>query len=61
MREHVLVKAKKLYEPSSSCIRQRFELIKRGLELGTTRRKLDWIAAAGRRGYAAAGARWTPS
>ncbi|HEU4368535.1 MAG TPA: HD domain-containing phosphohydrolase [Methylomirabilota bacterium] len=42
VREHVLVKAKKLYPADLERIRQRVELLMRDLELGVTLRKLDW-------------------
>src|SRR5262249_18276541 len=41
VREHVLVKSKKLYPGDLDRIRQRVELLMRDLELGITRRKLD--------------------
>ncbi len=52
VREHVLVKAKKLYPAELDRIRQRVALIKRGLELRCARRKIDYLLARGRRGYA---------
>ena len=51
VREHVLVKAKKLYPADLELIRHRIELLMRDLELGTTRRKLDWIVRQGAEGY----------
>jgi HD-GYP domain-containing protein (c-di-GMP phosphodiesterase class II) len=51
VREHVLVKAKKLYPADLERIRHRIELLMRDLELGTTRRKLDWIVRQGAEGY----------
>src|SRR5262249_48870607 len=41
VREHVLVKAKKLYPADLERIRHRVELLQRGLALRTERRKLD--------------------
>ena len=55
MREHVLVKSKKLYPADLERIRHRIELLMRDLELGATRRKLDWIVRRGAEGYATAG------
>jgi len=52
VREHVLVKSKKLYPGDLDRIRQRIELLMRDLELGTTRRKLDWALRRGQQGYA---------
>ena len=49
VREHVLVKAKKLYPADLDRIRGRIELLRRDLELGVTHRKLD---LARRRGQA---------
>ena len=43
VREEVLVKAKKLHPGQLELIRQRGEIIKRGLELRHARRKLDWL------------------
>jgi len=52
VREHVLVKARKLYPAELDRIRHRVALIKRGLELRCARRKIDYLLARGRRGYA---------
>jgi HD-GYP domain-containing protein (c-di-GMP phosphodiesterase class II) len=52
VREHVLVKSKKLYPADLDRIRQRIELLMRDLELGATRRKLDWAVQRGQVGYA---------
>jgi HD-GYP domain-containing protein (c-di-GMP phosphodiesterase class II) len=52
VREHVLVKSKKLYPADLDRIRHRIELLMRDLELGTTRRKLDWVVRRGAEGYA---------
>jgi HD-GYP domain-containing protein (c-di-GMP phosphodiesterase class II) len=52
VREHVLVKSKKLYPGDLDRIRQRVELLMRDLELGATRRKLDWVVRHGKDGYA---------
>jgi len=51
VREHVLVKSKKLYPADLERIRHRIELLMRDLELGATRRKLDWIVQRGAEGY----------
>jgi HD-GYP domain-containing protein (c-di-GMP phosphodiesterase class II) len=51
VREHVLVKAKKLYPADLGAIRHRVELLKRELALRAARAKLD-AAVARRRGYA---------
>jgi HD-GYP domain-containing protein (c-di-GMP phosphodiesterase class II) len=51
VREHVLVKSKKLYPADLDRIRQRIELLMRDLELGATRRKLDWAVRRGQAGY----------
>jgi HD-GYP domain-containing protein (c-di-GMP phosphodiesterase class II) len=48
VREHVLVKAKKLYEHQRELILQRFELIRRGFEVEGLRRKVDYLTAASR-------------
>jgi HD-GYP domain-containing protein (c-di-GMP phosphodiesterase class II) len=53
VREHVLVKAKKLYPAELERIRQRAALIKRGLELRCASRKLEHLRASGRDGFAA--------
>jgi HD-GYP domain-containing protein (c-di-GMP phosphodiesterase class II) len=57
VREHVLVKPKKLYPGDLDRIRHRIELLMRDLELGATRRKLDWAVQHGRQGYAEQAAR----
>lgn len=51
VREDVLVKAKKLQPAHLELIRQRAELIKRGLELGYARRKIDQLRGGPRAGY----------
>jgi HD-GYP domain-containing protein (c-di-GMP phosphodiesterase class II) len=51
VREHVLVKAKKLYPGDLDRIRHRVELLMRDLELGATRRKLDLALRRGPSGY----------
>ena len=56
VREHVLVKSKKLYPADLDRIRHRVELLKRELALRTARAKLD-AAVARRRDYAAVAAR----
>ena len=57
VREHVLVKSKKLYPADLERIRQRIELLMRDLELGVTRRKLDWAVRRGKDGFAQQAAR----
>jgi HD-GYP domain-containing protein (c-di-GMP phosphodiesterase class II) len=51
VREHVLVKSKKLYPADLDRIRQRIELLMRDLELAAIRRKLDWAVTRGQQGY----------
>ena len=51
VREHVLVKSKKLYPADLERIKSRIELLMRDLELGTTRRKLDWLTRRGKDGF----------
>jgi HD-GYP domain-containing protein (c-di-GMP phosphodiesterase class II) len=51
VREHVLVKSKKLYPGDLERIRHRIELLMRDLELGTARRKLDWLIRRGKDGF----------
>ncbi|MBI4592803.1 MAG: HD domain-containing protein, partial [Candidatus Rokubacteria bacterium] len=51
VREHVLVKAKKLYPAELDRICQRVALIKRGLELRAANWKIDHLLTAGRPGY----------
>jgi HD-GYP domain-containing protein (c-di-GMP phosphodiesterase class II) len=48
VREHVLVKAKKLYEHQREIIVQRFQFIRRGLEVEGLTRKLDHLLARSR-------------
>src|SRR5881397_4191318 len=43
VREQVLVKAKKLHPAELDRIRQRAELVKRGLELRYARRKIEYL------------------
>ena len=52
VREHVLVKAKKLYPPDLDRIRHRVETLMRDVELDVTRRKLEWAVQRGQDGYA---------
>jgi hypothetical protein len=47
VREEVLVKAKKLYPQHLELIRQRVESIRRGLELRSSRRKVDHLLRKG--------------
>jgi hypothetical protein len=58
VREEILVKAKKLHPWHLELIRQRGEIIKRGLELKLARRKLDYLVGPGRSGFAAASEAW---
>jgi HD-GYP domain-containing protein (c-di-GMP phosphodiesterase class II) len=51
VREEVLVKAKKLYPAHLEQIRQRSEILKRGLELKFARRKLGYLLEGGRERY----------
>ena len=51
VREQVLVKAKKLYPGDLDRIRQRVELVKRGLELRYAGKKIDYLLEKGRRRY----------
>jgi HD-GYP domain-containing protein (c-di-GMP phosphodiesterase class II) len=53
VREQVLVKAKKLLPAELERIRQRVELIKRGLELRYAGKKIEHLVDKGRRRYAA--------
>jgi HD-GYP domain-containing protein (c-di-GMP phosphodiesterase class II) len=52
VREQVLVKAKKLLPAELDRIRQRVELIKRGLELRYAGKKIEHLVEKGRRRYA---------
>jgi HD-GYP domain-containing protein (c-di-GMP phosphodiesterase class II) len=56
VREHVLLKAKKLYPWELERIQQRLALAKRGLELGCARAKLDALLRRGHAAYAQAAA-----
>ncbi len=58
VREEVLVKAKKLPVGQLDMIRQRGEIIRRGLELRHARRKMDWLLLHGREGFADRSAEW---
>jgi HD-GYP domain-containing protein (c-di-GMP phosphodiesterase class II) len=51
VREHVLVKSKKLYPADLERIRHRIELLMRDLELSVARRKLDWMTRRGKDGF----------
>jgi HD-GYP domain-containing protein (c-di-GMP phosphodiesterase class II) len=51
VREHVLVKSKKLYPADLERIRHRIELLMRDLELSVARRKLDWLTRRGKDGF----------
>ncbi|MCL6640518.1 MAG: GAF domain-containing protein [Candidatus Rokubacteria bacterium] len=52
VREHVLLKAKKLYPAELERIRHRVALIRLGVELRAAHRKLADVLARGRRGFA---------
>jgi len=58
VREEVLVKAKKLPPGHLDLIRQRGEIIRRGLELGFARKKTDWLLRHGREGFAERASFW---
>ncbi len=58
VREEVLVKAKKLPVGQLDIIRQRGEIIRRGIELLHARRKMDWLLLHGREGFANRSAEW---
>jgi HD-GYP domain-containing protein (c-di-GMP phosphodiesterase class II) len=58
VREEVLVKAKKLPVGQLDMIRQRGEIIRRGLELRHARRKMDWLLQHGREGFGDRAADW---
>ena len=58
VREEVLVKAKKLPPGQLELIRQRGEIIRRGLELRSERRKTDWLLQHGREGFGERSAQW---
>jgi HD-GYP domain-containing protein (c-di-GMP phosphodiesterase class II) len=58
VREEVLVKAKKLPPGHLELIRQRAEIIRRGLELRHARRKTDWLLRHGREGFEQRSAQW---
>jgi HD-GYP domain-containing protein (c-di-GMP phosphodiesterase class II) len=58
VREEVLVKAKKLPVGQLDMIRQRGEIIRRGLELRHARRKTDWLLQHGREGFGDRCAQW---
>ena len=58
VREEVLVKAKKLPVGQLDIIRQRGEIIRRGIELLHARRKMDWLLLHGREGFADRSAEW---
>src|SRR4029077_9713564 len=58
VREDVLVKAKKLPPGQLELIRQRGEIIRRGLELRHARRKTEWLLQHGRDAFADRSAEW---
>jgi HD-GYP domain-containing protein (c-di-GMP phosphodiesterase class II) len=58
VREKVLVKAKKLPPGQLDLIRQRGEIIRRGLELRHAARKTDWLLQHGRDGFEERAAAW---
>src|SRR5581483_10455970 len=47
VREKVLVKAKKLYEPDRDILLHRFDYIRKGIEADGYRKKLELVAQAG--------------
>jgi HD-GYP domain-containing protein (c-di-GMP phosphodiesterase class II) len=51
VREQVLVKAKKLYPPDLALIKSRYAFVKRTAEMEYHRRRADFLAENGRRGY----------
>src|SRR5690606_23085573 len=53
VREHILVKAKKLYEHERQLILQRFQLIKRGFKLEGLEKKVRYLMEASREQVAA--------
>ena len=53
VREEVLVKAKKLYPEQLELIRQRFQFVKRTLELESLKRQIDYLLEKGREEYLA--------
>ncbi len=53
VREHILVKAKKLYEHEREIILQRFQLIKRGYKIETLESKVRYLSEASREQVAA--------
>jgi HD-GYP domain-containing protein (c-di-GMP phosphodiesterase class II) len=58
VREEVLVKAKKLPAGHLDLIRQRGEIIRRGIELRHARRKTEWLLQHGREGFVERAALW---
>jgi HD-GYP domain-containing protein (c-di-GMP phosphodiesterase class II) len=58
VREEILVKAKKLPPGQLDLIRQRGEIIRRGLELRHARRKTEWLLQHGPEGYRDRCAEW---
>jgi HD-GYP domain-containing protein (c-di-GMP phosphodiesterase class II) len=52
VREEVLVKAKKLYPNHLEIIKQRVEIIRRGLELKYSRQKIEYLLEKGRERFA---------
>lgn len=51
VREQVLVKAKKLYPPDLSMVKQRYGLIRRTAERDYWRKRAEFLAEHGKRGY----------
>lgn len=51
VREQVLVKAKKLYPPDLTLIRQRYAVVRRTAELDFERRRVEFLERHGREGY----------
>jgi hypothetical protein len=51
VREHVLVKEKKLYPMQLATIRGRFEFVMKSVENEGNRRKIDYLLETGKQGY----------
>ena len=53
VREEVLVKAKKLYPAQLELIKQRFQFVKRSMQVESLQKKLDYVLEKGREDYMA--------
>jgi HD-GYP domain-containing protein (c-di-GMP phosphodiesterase class II) len=51
VREEVLIKAKKLYPAQLDLVKQRFEFVKRSMEVEQLQRRLDYVLQKGREEY----------